>query len=356
MYREARFRTTALRQWIGPLLAATALLWAGTGCGTPAGVIFPEVNPPLLWPPPPDAPRIRYVGQLASEADLKPAVSAAQSLHNALFGGARDRVMVNPYALCTDGANRLFVTDISSQVVHVLNLDTRQYAQWGPGQGKKFSWPVGIAYDPSGRLLVADSEAGIVDILDNQGNLSGQIGKGILKRPCGLAFDAAGGRLFVADSQLHQVLVFGHNGALLARVGSRGTDLGQFNFPTNVALDHQGRLYVSDSLNYRIQQFGPDLLPIREIGSKGDRPGYFSQPKGIAVDSQDHLYVIDARFESVQIFDADGHVLLDFGGVKEGSDPGKFSLPAGIFIDFRNRIWIADQYNNCVQVFDYLPE
>jgi sugar lactone lactonase YvrE len=83
-------------------------------------------------------------------------------------------------------------------------------------------------------------------------------------------------------------------------------------------------------------------------------PGYFSQPKGLALDSEDHLYVVDANFESVQIFDAEGRLLLDFG--REGSGPGEFWLPAGIYIDANNRIWIADSYNRRVQVLDYLPE
>jgi DNA-binding beta-propeller fold protein YncE len=107
-------------------------------------------------------------------------------------------------------------------------------------------------------------------------------------------------------------------------------------------------------LNFRVQQFAPDLTPIRQIGKKGDMPGYFGQPKGIAVDPEDHLYVVDANFESVQIFNADGQLLLDFG--TEGHNPGEFWLPAGISIDSHNRIWIADAYNRRIQVFDYLPE
>ena len=83
-------------------------------------------------------------------------------------------------------------------------------------------------------------------------------------------------------------------------------------------------------------------------------PGYFGQPKGIAVDSEDHVYVVDAHFETVQIFDSDGNLLLDFGS--EGRDDGQFWLPAGIFIDVRNRIWSADSYNRRVAVFQYLSE
>jgi DNA-binding beta-propeller fold protein YncE len=339
---------------IFPFVVALALV----GCAKPAGEIFPKRNPPLVWPPPPERARIMYIGQLAASADLKPAVPFGQGFGNAVFGKQPIKSMLTPYALCTDGKDRLFVADSNAQLVHVFDLKTRKYAQWRPGGSeKRFSQPVGIAYDPSGtgRLFVADSAAATIFVFDAKSSTShGTIGSDFLQRPCGMAFDAVNRRLFVADSGSHQVVVLSIEGNLLDRLGRRGTALGQFNFPTNVALDSQGRLYVSDSLNFRIQQFGPDLRAIRQIGRKGDMPGYFGQPKGVAVDSENHLYVVDANFENVQIFDDAGNVLMDFGN--EGRGDGQFWLPAGLFIDNRNRIWIADSYNRRVQVFQYLPE
>jgi sugar lactone lactonase YvrE len=325
------------------------------GCGRPAGVIFEPLATPLVWPTPPEQSRIRYVGQLVTSADLKPAVSFFQGFTQVLFGKEETQSMLSPYALCTDNADRLFVADSNAQLVHVFNLKTRQYSQWRPANaGKRFSQPVGIAYDAfAKRLAVADSVGGCVSMFDDAGKYIGDIGRGAMARPCGLAFDRAG-RLFVADTAAHQVLVVGTDGQIATRIGERGSRLGQFNFPTNVALDSKGQLYVSDSLNFRVQQFSHDLEPIRQIGQEGDMPGYFRQPKGVAVDAEDHIYVIDANFEVVQIFNDEGEVLMDFGA--EGRGYGEFWLPAGIFIDARNRVWVADTYNRRVQVFDYLPE
>jgi DNA-binding beta-propeller fold protein YncE len=309
----------------------------------------------VLFPTPPERTRVQYVGKLSTSADLKPPKDFGQGLGEAIFGKKKIASMLSPYALCTDGADRLFVADSNAQSVHVFNLKNRQYAQWRPTAGeKRFAQPVGIAYDPAGKLFVSDSAARCIYVFDNSGRTIGVIGADVLERPCGLAFDAKTQRLLVADTGRHQVIILSPTGALLARLGSRGTALGQFNFPTNVAVDHQGRIYVSDSLNFRVQQFGPDFAAKRQIGRKGDLPGYFGQPKGVTVDSEDHVYVIDAHFEAVQIFDSEGTLMLDFGS--EGRGPGEFWLPAGIFIDTHNRIWIADSYNRRVQVFDYLPE
>ncbi|WP_428938342.1 6-bladed beta-propeller [Fontivita pretiosa] len=336
-----------------------ALLVAGTwmvGCAKPAGVIFPPPQKPIVWPGPPEPPRIRYVGQIATSADLKPAVPLTRRLSEAIFGKRPIRSMLTPYAVCTDGKHRLFVADSNAQLVHVFDLATRQYAQWKPSERyEPFSQPVGLAWDSTtSQLYVADSIGGRIYVFDGSGKTVGQIGGQFLSRPCGLAIDPPRDRLYVADAELHQLVVLSRDGRLVSRFGHRGTGPAEFNFPTNVALDRAGRIYVSDSLNFRVLQFDPDLRPLRQIGRKGDLPGYFGQPKGIATDSENHLYVVDAHFEAVQIFDADGNLLLDFG--QEGTGPGEFWLPAGIHIDPNNRIWIADSYNRRVQVFDYLPE
>lgn len=323
------------------------------GCGQPAGVIFPPSATALVWPGGEEPARIRYVGQIQSSDDLKPARSPLDTIGQALFGKPERHAMVAPFAVCTDGADRIFVADSAARVVHVFDLAHRRYHQWKPdAKQPQFVQPVGIAWDPSGRLLVADSMAACIFVFDANGQYQGQIGRDVVKRPSGIAVQPATRNIFVADTPAHQIVVLAPAGQELRRLGQRGAELGQFNFPVDVAFDHQGRLYVADALNFRVQQFSPDLKPMRQIGSKGDAPGYFAQPKCLDVDSEDHLYVVDNRFEVVQIFDAEGQLLMTFG--KEGRGPGEFWLPTGIFIDPRNRIWIADSFNQRIQAFDYL--
>lgn len=330
------------------------VLLAGS-CGQPAGVVFESPERPLRWPGPPATARIEYVGQIATDRDLQP----GRSLGAMIFGDEPTRSMLSPYGVCTDGGDRLFVSDSNAQVVHVFDLASRGYERWGEdADGITFAQPLGIAWDPRGWLLVADSAGGHVVVLDGAGRPRSFIGDGELTRPTGVAVHPDVGMssyaIFVADAAAHEVVVFDGDGALRTRIGGRGTEPGRFNFPTNVAVDAAGNLYVADSLNFRVQVFDDALRPVRQIGRQGDLPGYFAQPKGIALDGDGHLYVVDAQFESVQIYDADGRFLLAVG--REGHGPGEFWLPAGIHIDQNNRIWIADSYNRRVQVMDYLGE
>ncbi|MDY7107325.1 MAG: SMP-30/gluconolactonase/LRE family protein [Planctomycetota bacterium] len=335
------------------MLVLVACLFAG--CGQPKGVLFRPEAHGLVWPQPPAPARVEYIGQLATSDDLKPARSFGEELGEALFGRKAGRSMLTPYAVCTDGGDRVFVCDSNAQCVHVFDLDRREYEQWRPPEATGgFSQPVGIVYDTRDRLLVADSVAGVLFAFDGNGQYLGELAREPLLRPCGLAVDPRAGRIFVADTGAHQVVVLAIDGEERTRIGRRGTALGEFNFPTNVAVDSAGRLFVSDTLNFRIQVFDHDLNAVRQIGEKGDMPGYFSHPKGLALDSDDHLYVVDAHFESVQIFDREGRLLLAFG--EEGHGPGQFWLPTGIAISGDDRVWIADSYNRRVQVFQYLAE
>lgn len=343
-----------------PLALLTALaVSAMVGCAQRAGVLFPPVANAPSWPAPPDAPRVRYLGQLSTAVDLNAGKNFGQAFGDAVFGAKPEPGLLTPYAVCSDGGNRLFVADSTGQVVHEVDLTRRRWTRIAPDNAaKRFGSAVGIAYDTSGdgRLFVADAADKRVYVFAAGGKTpAGSFGGEFFVRPCGLAYDAARQRLLVVDAGAHQLLALTPDGRLIGRVGARGVGPGEFNYPTNVAVDSVGRVYVSDSLNFRVQQFDADLRPLRVIGRKGDMPGYFSQPKGVAVDVDDHLYVVDANFESVQIFDAAGRLLLHFG--EEGRDPGEFWLPAGVYVDrVTNRIWVADSYNRRVQVFEYVPD
>jgi DNA-binding beta-propeller fold protein YncE len=321
-------------------------------------VLFEPAAAAPAWPTPPDPARIRYLGELRTNADLKPARGAFQGLGEVIFGADAPVGMISPIGVAIDDRQRLFIADSNAQLVHMMDLNTRAYAQWRPTSKAhpelRFMMPVAVACEPGGRILVSDSVNAEIFAFDAAGALVGRLGEGILRRPCGLAIHPQNGRIYVADSEAHQIVVLMPDGREVGRIGTRGSALGQLNFPTNVAFDANGRLYISDTLNFRIQVFSPMLEPLQAIGSKGDMPGSFSQPKGIALTPQGHLLVVDANFEAIQVFNAEGALLMSFG--REGHQAGEFWLPSGIAADTSGRIFVADSYNQRVQVFELIPD
>jgi DNA-binding beta-propeller fold protein YncE len=172
------------------------------------------------------------------------------------------------------------------------------------------------------------------------------------QRPTGLAFDPGNNRLYVADTQAHTIHVFSHDGEPLFIIGKRGSQNGEFNFPSHLTFV-ENRLFVNDTMNFRVQIFNPEGQHLSTFGEHGSEPGFFSQPKGLAVDSAGHVYVADAIKNHIQIFDQEGRFLLRFGG--DGDQPGTFNMPTGLAI-WNDMIYVADSYNHRVQVFQYLQK
>lgn len=333
------------------LVALGAASFSLTGC-LGAGQSLPgQETLKLVWPGPPDSPRIEFVRTVARPED----VGITRSWFERLVGvlaGQKLRQMIRPYGVIYQGGS-LFVADASARLVHVFDLNTSKYRQvTGPGAG--FSSPIGLAMSSEGDLYVSDSALGKIFRLDQRGVLKSVIGERRLVRPTGLAFDSVRQRLYVLDSATHELIAFDLSGQELFRLGGRGTELGRFNFPAHIALDSKGVVYVTDTLNFRIQLLDPQGRLLGSFGRHGDGMGEFTQPKGVAVDSQGHIYVVDSIFDAVQIFNREGKLLLSFGAPGQG--PGEFWLPAGIYIDSRDHIYVADSYNQRVQIFRYLGD
>lgn len=345
-------RTSQSRRCVSLLSLAGALLAGMAGCGPQRFDLPGASQTPLVWPEPPDLPRIQYLGAVFGEVDMERSGSFLDGVGELLFGGKPVGALVLPYAVAVDADGMMFVADSGGAAIHAFDLRTRAYRQFSAlSKESKLQRPVGVAI-AGDHLYVADSGLRQVCVFTKAGASVRAFGRGQLERPAGIACRGPDGPIYVADAAAHVVHVFDGTGKHLASIGGRGVGAGQFNFPTHLCVDRQGQLYVSDTLNYRIQVFAPDGRFLRMFGRQGDRPGNFAHPCGVAVDGLGNIYVSDRQFENVQVFSPQGQILMAFG--QEGSDPGEFWLPAGVFVDDGNRIYVADSYNKRVQVFGLL--
>jgi hypothetical protein len=65
----------------------------------------------------------------------------------------------------------------------------------------------------------------------------------------------------VADTGNYRIQKFTPGGLFLNKWGSFGSDSGQFDGPTGLALSPNGNIYVADTINQRIQVFTPVSTP-----------------------------------------------------------------------------------------------
>lgn len=338
-----------------PMLVALALMTAfgcqavGSDRALSKAPVTSVASQPLVWPSPPARPRIRYVGSFSTAEDLGIRKSFLGRLVDVVLGRDAGH-LVRPTGVAEhDGV--IYVADPGAAALWIFDRQRKRSIEVRQAGDDTLISPVAVAPGPDAEVFLADSRLAKVFLFDRDGKLA-QTFAGGLKRPAALAYDDSGGRLYVADSAGQRVVVYSRSGARLLSWGKRGTGPGEFNYPTDLALDGRGDVLVTDALNYRIQAFDRQGRFLWEFGHHGDGSGDFAAPKGVAVDSKGHVYVVDALFDMVQIFDRDGELLLGFGG--HGERLGEFWLPSGAFINGHDRIYVADSYNRRVEMFEFL--
>ena len=312
------------------------------------------------WPTAPQTPRYRYVGQLLGEenfvSDQANKRNAGLRLFDWLVGlvrGTEEKVTLKrPQTGAVDAQGRVYVTDGSNQAVFVFDQSAGKLLVWDQAEkNKKFVTPIGIAIGAGGEVLVADAALGQVFRLDSQGQPLGSFGKGLLKRPTGLARDAQRGRIYVSDTHAHDVKVFDDEGRLLEVIGQRGEGDGELNFPTHLSFGGD-KLYVADSMNARVQIFDVQGKAAGTLGSRGLYIGNLTRPKGVTVDGSGNIYVIESFYDHLLVFNSQGDFLLPIGGA--GKEVGQFYLPAGVWSDPLGRIYVADMFNGRIVIFQFL--
>jgi DNA-binding beta-propeller fold protein YncE len=333
------------------MLAVAAFLGPG-GCAKSVDQVRKPL-PDILWPGPPEKPRIQFVDAVSKPEDIQIKPGLFKRFFRYLIG-KEETSMVAPYGVETDVSGRLYVADTFLRTVHVFDVRKNAYYLF-PADKAKFVSPIDIAVDHArGKIYVSDSKQGMVKVFEKAGKkFVGEIGKGILQRPTGITVNEKTSELLVVDTRSGHIFRYDlTDHRLKGKFGGSGTADGKLNYPTNICVAEDGIILVSDSLNFRVQTFSPEGRFLGKFGSIGDSPGYFSRPRGVAADSDGNIYVVDGLFDNVQIFDKEFRLLMAFG--EPGHGYGEFWLPSGIYIDKDDLIYVSDSHNKRVQIFQYL--
>jgi DNA-binding beta-propeller fold protein YncE len=337
----------ACRRTVGGLCAGVVILsLAAAGCASKWVVDARPGETGLVWPKASGKPRVRHL------ATIRGFKERGMSLSGLVFGKGESG-LVNPVAVAAGRDGRIAVADTGAKAVHLYVPGEGRYVRIvRPGSGEIES-PVSVAFDGENRLYVSDSSLGKVFVFGGRGDYLFSIGgtrEAPLARPTGLAYDRDEKAIFVVDTASHRIHAFSPTGEPLLSFGGRGGGDGRFNFPTHVFRGPAGRIYVTDAMNFRIQMFDSSGAYLASFGRHGDGSGDFSMPKGVASDSEGTVYVADTLFDNIQLFDERGEFLLTLGG--RGTGEGEFWMPSGIFIDGGDRLYVCDTYNRRVQVFE----
>jgi streptogramin lyase len=289
--------------------------------------------------------------------------SCAQDSVSANPSSASDYTgFLRPSGIAVDTIGNIYVTSNFNSIWE-FSPSGDVITHWGSsGSGEgQFDRPVNIAIDYQGFIYVTDrdnariqkfSSSGIYisqwDCLKYAPTKSSPECRWNLRDLGGIA-TSNDGNLYIVQPNNYVIVKITPDGKYLADWGSKGTEKGQLNMPTDIAVDREGNIFVTDLKNSRVQKFSASGTFLTSFGSAGTGDGQFSTPYGIGVDRKGFVYVTDTGLNRVQKFTNAGTFVGKWGTV--GTNDGEFANPLDVAVDSNDNVYVTDLDNNCIQKF-----
>jgi len=287
-------------------------------------------NELVIYPPPPDQPRIQYLTSFGKSTDI---TGMRSTFMTYLIGEEEPVDIGKPYGI--DICNGImYVCDTRAGDILVMDVAEGTFEHLSPSGRGALKKPINITADTTGLLYIADADRRQVVVLKHDGSYVAEIGDGSTSAKL-LDVCIYGDELFITDTPNHQVRVYSKDDYSFKYAFPKAQNGGPADLfsPINLWVA-DGKVYVSDFGAFHVQVYTTAGEYLSTIGTYGRNLGQFARPKGLAVDRTGILYAVDAGFENVQMFNSEGELLMFFGGSYVG--PGDMWLPANVVIDYDN--------------------
>lgn len=236
-----------------------------------------------------------------------------------------------------------------------------------PGQGAgQFLKPAGLDLDHRGLLYVADSGNNRVQVVDSEGTFVSEYGvrgwrTGEFDNPTDVAINFQRTELlYVADTDNHRIqycnlvdrIFYVMVGGRLGGTSEEGSDADteiEFDLPGGVSVGRNGEVCVVDTGNHRFALFNTDGIRVLMRGSFGGARQQFRDPTDLVADAHGNIYIVDSGNYRIKKYDFSGNLVQIWGS--EGEVPGQFQEPCHIDIDRWGYLYVTDRENQRVQVF-----
>jgi DNA-binding beta-propeller fold protein YncE len=299
------------------------------------------------------------------------------------------------YAFVTDANNAVRRIELATGTVTTLagKPGACEGGADGVGTAAQFCYPEKLAINGAGTVLfVADggnstirrievATGAVTTLAGLAGEYGSDDGVGSAARfsyPIGIAVDAAGTTLYVADLENDTIrridVATGTVSTLAGLAGVPGSDDGtgtaaRFNWPFGVATDAAGTtVFVADYNNHTIRRVDPATGVVSTIAGTAETPGVsdgtgtaalFDSPGGIVVDvAGATAYVLDSGNDTIRRVALGTGVVTTVAGIarRSGAVDGigkvaRFNFPTGIGTTPDGRtLVVADTSNHAIRI------
>ncbi len=240
----------------------------------------------------------------------------------------------------------------------------------GTGSAARFRHPSFVAIDGSGNLFVSDQQnhrirkitpAGVVSTFAGSGSIGSADGTGTaasFQYPMGLAFDGSG-NLYVADAYNHRIRKITPTGVVSTYAGNGTAGLvngvllsASFNYPIGLSFDSNGDLYVADRSNFAIRRIsGGTVSTVAGNGTTGNIDGTGSaarfQANGLIAEGG-NIYFVDQTYHGLKHLSPSGQVVTI-------SSSGQFTGPFGISKGPDGKFYVTENSVDQIKKLSVLP-
>ena len=256
--------------------------------------------------------------------------------------------------------------------------------------------PQGVAIDTNNRIFIAEGdESGLrrICVFSEKGGYLTNFTHQDFRWLHGITIH--GDNLYVTDARVHAIFQFKieTDFPLIAKQGMEGSQIGEFNYPTSLAVSTHGEVYVTDYNNNRVQILNSSLQHLRSLTeqpikspidikltadevyvlcwdnpcvqvfshagerlrslvSRGEQM-QVSSPWYFCLDAERNIIISDNGTHQIKIFSKEGNHIRTIG--EEGEQPGMFYYPYGLALTKDLSLVVVSHSDNFrIQIFSCL--
>ena len=212
-------------------------------------------------------------------------------------------------------------------------------------------YPNGVAIDSNNQIYVAEgyycgklnpSSIARVLIFSETGEFLNTFSHPHMREPCGIAIHRD--NVYVTDKFKHFLFHFKVEAyfRLVSRIGSRGSGVGQFDEPRQLAVSTSGDVFVADFFNNRVQILDSDLHYQRDITHHS-----MKRPLDVKL-TQDEVYICRQSSPDITVFSYTGDLIRSI--ILRGVF-GMLVIPPFFCLDADGNLLICDRNCDSIKIF-----